>query len=40
MRVGRYMMLKEVLLAWLLYEGDLVVNTVVVPGGIVGGHKV
>jgi len=33
-------MLKGVLLAWLLCEGDLVVNTVVVPGGVVGGNEV
>ena len=33
-------MLKEVLLAWLLCEGDLVVGDVVVPGGVVGGHEV
>ena len=34
------MMIKVVLLAWLLCRIDLVVNTVVVPGGVVGGHKV
>ena len=34
------MMLKEVLLAWLLYEGDLVVGDVVVISNVVGGHKV
>ena len=33
-------MLKGVLLAWLLCEGDLVVGDVVVPGEVVGGHKV
>ena len=33
-------MIKEVLLAWLLCEGDLVVGDVVVPGGVDGGHKV
>ena len=34
------MMLKVVLLAWLLCEGDLVGNTVVVPGGVVGRNEV
>ena len=33
-------MLKGVLLAWLLCEGDLVVGDVVVPGGVDGRHKV
>ena len=33
-------MLKEVLLAWLLCEGDLVVGDLVVPGGVVGGNEV
>jgi hypothetical protein len=34
------MMLKGVLLAWLLCEGDLVVGDVVVPGEVVGGDEV
>ena len=34
------MMLKVVLLAWLLCEGDLIVGDVVVPDGVVGGHGV
>ena len=33
-------MLKGVLLAWLLCEGDLVVRDVVVLSNVVGGHKV